>query len=49
MSVLVERLKKKNAPGGVYKGTAGNKSFFKKHEIFVVTKIAKKINGKFFH
>ena len=36
--VLAERLKKKEAPGRLYKSTAQNESFFKKDKIFIVKK-----------
>ena len=33
-----ERIKKKDAPGKLYKSTAQNKSFFNKDKIFIVKK-----------
>ena len=37
--VLAERLKKKDAPGNLYKSMTENISFFKREEIFIVRKI----------
>ena len=39
--VLSERLKKKDAPGKLYKPTTQNKSFFNKDKIFIVKKRVK--------
>ena len=36
--VLSERIKKKDAPGKLYKSTTQNKSFFNKDRIFIVKK-----------
>lgn len=36
--VLAERLKKKDAPGVLYKSTTENVPFFNKNEIFIVRK-----------
>ena len=42
--VLSERLKKKDAPGKLYKATTQNKSFFNKNKIFIVKKRIKTLN-----
>ena len=34
--VLAERLKKKDAPGRLYKSTTQNKSFFNKSKVFII-------------
>ena len=36
--VLAERLKKKDAPGKLYKSSTQNKTFFNKDKIFIITK-----------
>ena len=36
--VLAERLKKKDAPGRLYKSTTQNKSFFNKNKVFIIKK-----------
>ena len=45
--VLAERLKKKDAPGRLYKSTTQNKSFFNKEKIFIIKKECKQhlMNG----
>ena len=45
--VLTERLKKKDAPGRLYKSTTQNKSFFNKEKIFIIKKECKQhlMNG----
>ena len=37
--VLAERLKKKDAPGNLYKSTTGNIPFFNRDQIFIVRKV----------
>ena len=44
--ILASRLKKKDAPGVLYKSTTENKPFFSKKDIYVVRKIVK-VNGTF--
>ena len=39
--ILASRLKKKDAPGFLYKSTTENKPFFSKKQIYIVKKIAK--------
>ena len=47
--VLSERLKKKDAPGKLYKATTQNKSFFNKNKIFIVKKRIKTLNdGRYY-
>ena len=41
MLALAERLKKKNAPGNLYKSTTENISFFNRDKLFVIRKIIK--------
>ena len=36
--VLVERLRKKDAPGRLYKSTTGNRPYFKRNKIFTINK-----------
>ena len=40
--VLAERLRKKDAPGNLYKSTTENISFFNREEIFIVRKVLSK-------
>ena len=47
--VLSERLKKKDAPGKLYKATTQNKSFFNKDKIFIVKKRVKKLTDGWFY
>ena len=47
--VLLERLKKKDAPGRLYKATTQNKSFFNKNKIFIVTKRIKTLNDGWYY
>ena len=47
--VLSERLKKKDAPGKLYKATTQNKSFFNKDKIFVVKKRIKTLNDGWYY
>ena len=47
--VLSERLKKKDAPGKLYKATAQNKSFFNKNKIFLVKKKIKTLNDGWYY
>ena len=39
--ILASRLKKKDAPGFLYKSTTENKPFFSKKQIYIVKKIVK--------
>ena len=39
--VLAERLKKKDAPGRLYKSTTQNKTFFNKNKIYIIKKRVK--------
>ena len=43
--ILAERIKKKDAPGKLYKPTTQNKSFFNKDKIFIVKKRVKTISN----
>ena len=43
--VLAERLKKKDAPGNLYKASAGNIPFFNRNRIFTIYKRAKLNDG----
>ena len=43
--VLAERLKKKNAPGNLYKASTDNIPFFNRDRIFTIYKRAKLENG----
>ena len=47
--VLAERLKKKDAPGIVYKSTTENKSFFNRDKIFTVNAVVKLDNGTYLY
>ena len=47
--VLDERLKKKDAPGKLYKGTTENKSFFNRDRIFTISNIVKLNNGAYLY
>ena len=47
--VLAERLKKKDAPGRLYKATTENIPFFNKNQIFTIYKRAKLENGTFLY
>ena len=47
--VLSERLKKKDAPGKLYKATTQNKSFFDKNKIFIVKKRIKTLNDGWYY
>ena len=37
--VLAERLRKKDAPGNLYKSTTKNTPFFNRNEVFIVRKV----------
>ena len=37
--VLAERLRKKDAPGNLYKSTTENTPFFNRNEVFIVRKV----------
>ena len=47
--VLSERLKKKDAPGKLYKPTTQNKSFFNKDKIFIVKKRVKTLTDSLYY
>ena len=47
--VLAERLKKKDAPGNLYKASTENNSFFNRDRIFTIYKRAKLNNSKYFY
>ena len=47
--VLDERLKKKDAPGKLYKGTTENKSFFNRDRIFTISNIVKLNNEAYLY
>ena len=47
--VLSERLKKKDAPGRLYKATTQNKSFLNKDKIFIVKKRIKTLNDGWYY
>ena len=47
--VLAERLKKKDAPGNLYKAPTDNKPFFNRNRIFTIYKRSKLNNGKYLY
>ena len=47
--VLAERLKKKDAPGNIYKASTGNMPFLNRYRIFTIYKIAKLNNGTYLY
>ena len=47
--VLTERLKKKDAPGNLYKASTDNMSFFDRDIIFTIYKRAKLNNGTYLY
>ena len=47
--VLTERLKKKDAPGNLYKASTDNMPFFNRDRIFTVYKRAKLKNGTYLY
>ena len=47
--VLAERLRKKDAPGRLYKGSTENVPFFYRNRIFTIYKRAKLENGTFLY
>ena len=47
--VLAERLKKKDAPGNLYKLSTENMSFFNRDRIFTIYERAKLNNGTYLH
>ena len=47
--ILAERIKKKDAPGRLYKPTTQNKSFFNKDKIFIVKKRVKTISNDWYY
>ena len=49
VSVLSERLIKKDAPGRLYKATTQNKSYFNKDKIFIVKKRIKTLNDGWYY
>ena len=46
---MAERLKKKDAPGNLYKASADNMSFFNRNCIFTIYKRAKLDNGTYLY
>ena len=48
-SVLAERLKKKHAPGNLYKASTENMPFFNRNRIFTIYKRAKLNNGTYLY
>ena len=47
--VLAERLKKKDAPGKLYKSTTENRSFFNMSRIFMINKRVKINNDTYYY
>ena len=47
--VLAERLKKKDAPGELYKSTIENRPFFDRNRIFTIFKRVKVNNGPYYY
>ena len=47
--VLTERLKKKDAPGNLYKASTENMPFFNRNRIFTIYKKAKLNNGTYLY
>ena len=47
--VLAERLKKKDAPGNLYKASTENMPFFNRNRIFTIYKRAKLNNGTYLY
>ena len=47
--ILAERIKKKDAPGKLYKPATQNKSFFNKDKIFIVKKRVKAISNDWYY
>ena len=47
--ILAQRIKKKDAPGKLYKLTTQNKSFFNKDKIFIVKKRVKTISNDWYY
>ena len=47
--VLAERLKKKDAPGNLYKASTDNMAFFNRNRIFTIYKRVKLNNGTFLY
>ena len=47
--VLAERLKKKDAPGNLYKASTDNMQFFNRNRIFTICKRVKLNNGTFLY
>ena len=47
--VLAERLKKKDAPGNLYKASTENMPFFNRNRIFTIYKKAKLNNGTYLY
>ena len=47
--VLAERIKKKDAPGKLYKATTQNKSFLNKDKIFIVKKRVKTLSDGWYY
>ena len=47
--VLSERLKKKDAPGKLYKASTQNKTFFNKDKVFIIRKRLKSLNNGWYY
>ena len=47
--VLAERLKKKDAPGKIFKSTTDNISYFNRNRIFTIYKRVKLNNGSYLY
>ena len=47
--VLAERLRKKDAPGRLYKSTKENKSFFNKDKTFIISERSKLNNNTYLY
>ena len=47
--VLAERLRKKDAPGRLYKSTTENKSFFNKDKTFIISERSKLNNSTYLY
>ena len=47
--VLSERLKKKDAPGKLYKALTQNKTFFNKDKVFIIRKRLKYLNNGWYY
>ena len=47
--ILAERLKKKDAPGRLYKSTTQNKTFFNKNKVFIIKKRVKTTSNDWYY